>query len=279
MTAIWRAIARRFQSDPDAGLRATLENLIEDHGDDERPLAEEEREVIANSIKLRDLTVRDVMIPRPDILAIDEESSLADYLRVQGAEGYSRLPVYRDGLDNIIGMIHIKDVLPHWGRQEVAIKTLIRDVLYVPSSMQAYELLGQMRLTRTHLAIVVDEFGGTDGLVTMSDLIEEIVGELGDEHDEMDEGNILTRPDGSYFVRGRTPLEELEKLLGFDPAEDLDDDIDTVGGLISTLAGEIPKRGQVVDLPPHHLSFEVLDGDGRRLKWIRVKREAVSTEM
>jgi len=271
MTTIWRNIVHKLRPESgEPGLRAALEGLIEDHTDNTRPLGEEERELIANTIKLRNLTVRDVMVPRPDILAIDEDATIKDYLALQGDDGFSRLPVFCETLDNVIGMVHIKDLLPHWGETATPIKDLIREVLYVPPSMQAYDLLFQMKLTRTHLAVVVDEFGGTDGLVTISDLIEEIVGEIEDEHDAAEQGNISSRNDGSFFVRARTPLEELDQSLGLHLAEEVEEDIDTVGGLVSTLAGEIPKRGQVVELPEKNLSFEVLDGDGRRLKWLRV---------
>jgi len=271
MTTIWRNIVDKFKPESgDTDLRAALEHLIEDHSDNDRPLGEEERELIANTIKLRNLTVRDVMVPRPDILAIDEDATIKDYLTLQGDDGYSRLPVYRETLDNIIGMVHIKDLLPHWGETATPIRDLVREVLYVPPSMQAYDLLFQMKLTRTHLAAVVDEFGGTDGLVTISDLIEEIVGDIEDEHDVAEQGNISSRNDGSFFVRARTPLEELDQALKLHLAEEVEEDIDTVGGLVSTLAGEIPKRGQVVNLPEKSLNFEVLDGDNRRLKWLRV---------
>jgi CBS domain containing-hemolysin-like protein len=207
---------------------------------------------------------------------------LGDLLKLFVESEHTRLPVYGETLDEPMGVIHIKDVVPllvpddagapraDWS--EPVVYRLKRDVLFVPPSMRCADLMLKMQASRVHLALVIDEFGGTDGLVTLEDLIESVVGEIEDEHDEAETPSLVTRPDGAVEVDGRTPLEELEAALGSElTLEELDEDIDTAAGLAGALAGRVPQRGEVVP-HPGGFDFEVIDADPRRVKRLRVRR-------
>ncbi len=228
------------------------------------------------------LRVEDVMIPRADIVAVELSCSFSGLVeRFIDAE-HSRMPIYRDTLDDPVGVVHVKDVFklmagPDKGRArkpgpgDLILQKLRRDALYVPASMRAADLLLRMQTSRTHMALVIDEFGGTDGLVTLEDLVEAVVGEIDDEHDEAQAAGVVARPGGVFEAVARAPLEELETAVGRDLAPpDLDEEIDTVGGLVTALAGRVPQRGEVI---PHPDGFElqVLDADPRRVKRVRLK--------
>ncbi|MBT8001696.1 MAG: CBS domain-containing protein, partial [Rhodospirillales bacterium] len=180
-------------------VRDTLEELIEEREEAEAPIDAEEKVLLANILELRGQTVFDVMVPRVDITAVDVQSSLAELISVMTKEAHSRVPIYRDNLDHVTGMVHIKDVLA-WRGEDAAfsLPKILRKVLFVSPSMQVLELLLEMRAKRTHMAMVVDEYGGVDGLVTIEDLVEEIVGEIEDEHDQTEEPELVQRPDGSF---------------------------------------------------------------------------------
>jgi CBS domain containing-hemolysin-like protein len=185
---------------------------------------------------------------------------------------HSRVPVYRETLDDVIGFVHVKDILPAVAEhREVKLAPLLRKLLFVAPSLPILDLLVQMRQARTHIAMVVDEFGGIDGLVTIEDLIEEIVGEIEDEHDEAGGPSLVERADGTLVADARTPIEVLEDRQGIAlrPAGD-QEEVDTLGGLVSTLAGRVPKRGEVI-AHPSGIEFEVLDADPRRIKRLRVR--------
>jgi CBS domain containing-hemolysin-like protein len=186
---------------------------------------------------------------------------------------HSRVPVYRETLDDVIGFIHVKDILPPVAeRRETKLAPILRKLLFVAPSVPILELLVQMRQARTHIAMVVDEFGGIDGLVTIEDLIEEIVGEIEDEHDEADRPTLIERADGTLIADARTPIEMLEERQGIQLRPDDDqEEVDTLGGLVSTLAGRVPKRGEVI-AHPSGVEFEVLEADPRHIKRLRVRR-------
>jgi CBS domain containing-hemolysin-like protein len=186
--------------------------------------------------------------------------------------GHSRVPVYRETLDDVIGFIHVKDVLaPVADRRPARLERLLRKVLYVAPSLPILDLLVQMRQARTHIAMVVDEFGGIDGLVTIEDLIEEIVGEIEDEHDVPETPTLIERPDGSIIADARIPIDSVEEQHGVSLRHEGDDEtVDTLGGLVFTLAGRVPKRGEVI-AHPDGIEFEVLDADPRRIKRLRLR--------
>ncbi len=255
----------------DGSVRDTLDELIEEREEAEVPINEDERVLLANILELRDRSVDDVMVPRADIVAVESDASLSRVIETMTEEGHSRLPVYRETLDDAVGMVHIRDVLAWRDKDDVfSLDQIVRKVLFVSPSMQVLELLLEMRVNRCHMALVVDEFGGVDGLVTIEDLVEEIVGEIEDEHDTADEPAITRRPDGSIDIEARAPIEVLEELVGPVITEDEREDIDTLGGLVFSLAGRVPIRGELI-AHPSGLEFEVLDTDPRRIKRLRVR--------
>ena len=255
-------------------LRETIDEMIEEPpGDDPDPLGAHERVLIGNILKGHDQTAADVMVPRVDIVALDVETPFPEVVRCMIEQGHSRVPIYRETPDDVIGFIHVKDVLaPVAERRETKLAPLLRKLLFVAPSLPILDLLVQMRQARTHIAMVVDEFGGIDGLVTIEDLIEEIVGEIEDEHDEAETPHLLERADGTLVADARTPIEALEQHQGVRLRLAGDqEEIDTLGGLVSTLAGRVPKRGEVI-AHPCGIEFEVLEGDPRRIKRLRVRR-------
>ena len=243
-------------------------------------------ELVTQARAFQDVRVVDVMKPRADIVGIDRSCSFAEVVdRFVQAE-HSRMPVYRETLDEPVGVVHVKDVFKLLARKSRQPKTddkvlagrhsIVREVLYVPPSQTAAQLLSTMRAKRIHMALVIDEFGGVDGLVTLEDLLEMLVGEIDDEHDE--DADLaympITSDDDGWIVDGRAPLEELEAALGHGvdlASADLDEDIDTVAGLVTSLAGRVPRRRETID-HPDGFSFEVTAADPRRVKRVRVRR-------
>ncbi len=260
-------------------LRESIAELVQEAAD-EQPVAGElpeldrqERALIANILRLRETTADDVMVPRADIVAMRVDVSLEESLQQIRWEGHSRLPVYREQLDDVVGMVHIKDVIAYIGRPEAfRLEAILRRPLMVAPQMPVLDLLLQMRQARIHLALVVDEYGGIDGLVTIEDLVETIVGDISDEHDEVDAAMMVERPDGALDINARLPVEEFESRMGPVLSEDeRDADIETVGGLVFTLAGRVPAKGEVIS-HPSGIEFRVLDADPRRIRKLRVRK-------
>jgi magnesium and cobalt transporter len=264
-----RKVLRNRNGNP--SVRDTLDELIEERDDAEAPIAENERVLLANVLDLNDRTVGDVMVPRADIVAIGATASLSEIIETITKEGHSRIPVYRNNLDDALGMTHIKDILA-WRKDErsFSIMDILRQVLFVSPSMRVLELLLEMRVTRRHMALVVDEHGGVDGLVTIEDLVEEIVGEIEDEHDKQDEPKLLQRDDGAFDADARVTIAALEEKIGPIATDEEREDCDTLGGLVFSLAGRVPIRGELVT-HPSGLEFEVLDADPRRIKRLRLR--------
>jgi CBS domain containing-hemolysin-like protein len=256
----------------EGSLREALGELIEETDAAAAEIDPQERALLANILKLHELTVADVMVPRADIVAVERTLSLDELVRVMSKEAHSRIPVYSDSLDDVVGMVHIKDVLAWWGRPaEFQIEKIARPVLFIAPSMPMLELLLRMRATRRHLALVVDEFGGIDGLLTIEDLVEEIVGEIEDEHDEEARPTISEGPGGTLIADARVPVEEFEAKVGRVLSAEERVASDTLAGLVFALAGRIPARGEVVK-HPSGLEFEVIDADPRRIKRLRVRK-------
>jgi len=256
----------------DNTLRDTIEELIEDQDGTEGSIAADERILLGNILKLRDRTVVDAMVPRADIVAVPADISLPDLIRRFTVEAHSRMPVFRENLDDVIGMVHIKDVLGFVADQKpFDLHRILRQVPIVAPSMPVLDLLLHMRQVRQHMALVVDEFGGIDGLVTIEDLVEEIVGEIDDEHDIAVEPRLIPRPDGSLVADARIPIEDFQEQVGAVLEEEELEDIDTLGGLVFSLAGRVPARGELLR-HPSGLEFEILEADPRRIKRLRVRR-------
>ena len=272
-----RQLLGRRQTEP--SLRESIAELVQEAADEqpaagEQPeLDRQERALIANILRLRETTADDVMLPRADIVAMRVDVSLEEALQQIRWEGHSRLPVFREQLDDVVGMVHIKDVIAYVGRPEAfRLEAILRRPLMVAPQMPVLDLLLQMRQARIHLALVVDEYGGIDGLVTIEDLVETIVGDISDEHDEVETAMMVERPDGALDINARLPGEEFEHRMGPVLSEDeRDADIETVGGLVFTLAGRVPAKGEVIS-HPSGIEFRVLDADPRRIRRLRVRR-------
>ncbi len=251
-------------------------------------LSVQERSMLRRILRFGKLTVEDVMVPRADIIAVDDTVSIDDLMRVFREAEHSRLPVYHQTLDDPRGMIHIRDLMSWIAEQAetsdasgldlgqvdltrtIASMNITRELLYVPGSMSVLDLLLKMQSTRLHLALVVDEYGGTDGLVSIEDLVEEVVGEIADEHDVDDEPMIRTDPKLGLVADARMPIKELEQHLKLALiSEEQEEDIDTLGGLVFSIAGRIPARGELVRHPTG-IEFEVLEADPRRIKKLRI---------
>ena len=260
----------------DHHLRETLEEIIgeieDPNQEDAAPISSHERMLLGNILKLRHLTAYDVMVPRADIIALPLDADFDRVLETIAKRGHSRLPVFRGSLDDVAGVVHIKDVLAASRQTNFRLANILRPAEFIAPSMRVLDLLLEMRLKRSHLALVVDEFGGVDGLVTGEDLVEEIVGEIEDEHDVIQGPRMAWRPDGTLLADARTPIEELEELLG--PVlseEEREEDIDTLGGLVTYLSGHVPARGELIEHPPSGITFEVLQADPRRVRRLRLR--------
>ncbi len=256
----------------ETSLRESLEELIEEHDESQEPINPEERLMLMNVLELDQRRVDDVMVPRADIVAAREGVALDELVAIFNEASHSRLPVFRETLDDVIGMVHIKDLLGLWDKsQPLAMSELVRAVLFVPPSMPVLDLLLQMQATHIHMALVVDEYGGTDGLATIEDLVEEIVGEIEDEHDRLEAPQVVELPDGTLELDARTPIDDLEQRIGCNLLpEERDEDVATVGGLVFSLLGRVPRRGELMSHPAG-VEFEVVDADARRVKRVRVR--------
>ncbi|OYV39843.1 MAG: magnesium/cobalt efflux protein [Acidocella sp. 20-61-6] len=236
-------------------------------------LNQQERALIANVLRLREITADDVMVPRPDIVAMRADVTLAQAIDQIRKEGHSRMPVFREHLDDLLGMVHIKDVFAFTGAPEAfAVEKILRRPLMVAPQIGVLDLLVQMRQTRTHLALVVDEYGGIDGLLTIEDLVETIVGDIADEHDEVEGPMLVERVDGAIDLNALLPVEDFETRFGPVLSEDeRDADIETVGGLVFNLAGRVPIKGEIIP-HPSGIEFLVIEADARRIRRLRARR-------
>jgi magnesium and cobalt transporter len=260
-------------------LRESIAELVQEAEDAQSEPGEppeldrHERALIANVLRLRETTADDVMVPRADIVAMRVDVTLAQALEQIRNDGHSRLPVYREQLDEVVGMVHVKDVFAYVGRPEAfSLEAILRKPLMVAPQTPVLDLLLQMRQQRVHMALVVDEYGGIDGLVTIEDLVETITGDIADEHDDEAVPMVTERPDGALDVNARMSVADFERRMGPILTEDeRDTDIDTVGGLVFTLAGRVPAKGEVVS-HTSGLEFRVLDSDPRRIRRVRVRK-------
>lgn len=264
----------RAQTSSDDTLREAIEELIEE--EDSAPqssVAAHERMLISNILELRDLPVLDVMVPRADIVAINIAATKEDLYTLLQQKPHSRIPVYKDDLDNIVGVIHMKDLVSALVQgRDFEVRDIMRDVLVVSPAMRVMDLLLQMRQSKVHIAFVVDEFGGIDGLITINDLISAIVGEIDDEFDFDIAPQVIERPDGSAIVDARMPIESFEDRYGklFTEEEETEEN-DTLGGLVTYIAGRVPARGELIRHDSSGLEFEVIDADPRRIMRLRVR--------
>jgi CBS domain containing-hemolysin-like protein len=250
-------------------LRETIEELIEHPEAPDAAIPHDELVLLKNVLALRNRTAGDVMVPRADIDAVEISTPVPELIRHINRTAHTRMPVYRGNLDHVVGMVHLKDVMACWDRPEtVKLSTLVRRVLFIAPSMPVIELLLQMRVSRIHMALVVDEHGGTDGLITIEDAVEEIVGEIEDEHDEDAPPILIERAEG-FIADARVPVEDFEEKVGPFLREEERAEVDTLGGLVFYLAGRVPARGEVIK-HGSGIEFEVLDADPRRIRRLRI---------
>jgi CBS domain containing-hemolysin-like protein len=281
-------------------IRADLKDALETGTPLESGFTPQEGRMLRNILGLRERRIADVMVPRADIIAVQQDIQLAELVKVFEKAGHSRLVVYNDTLDDPAGMVHIRDLIVFMTAQAtVTPKTnakrkkplpagldfkavdlavplvstgIIRPILFVPPSMPAIDLLAKMQATRIHLALVVDEYGGTDGIASIEDIVEQIVGEIEDEHDEDEAPSVVRQPDGSYVADARASLDDVTAIVGqgFDVGE-VAKEVDTLGGYLVTRIGRVPLRGELVP-GPAPFEIEVLDADPRRVKRVKIHR-------
>jgi len=275
-SALWRSMRHLlFGEDSEPTLRAEIEEAIDEaESEGDHPVAGDlgaaERQMLRNLLHFGEETAGDICVTRGDIIAVPSDISFDDLVAAFADAGHSRLPVYAESLDKVIGMVHIKDVFVASvdPTRERSVTALLREPLFVPESMGVIELLARMRAERVHLGIVVDEFGGTEGLVTIEDIVEEIVGEIEDEHDEAEAGRLTLLDDGLWEADARIELEELAQAVDA-RLSSADDEVDTLGGLVFLLAGHIPTKGECVD-HPSGWRLEAVDSDPRRIIRVRL---------
>jgi CBS domain containing-hemolysin-like protein len=277
-TPLWKKIVRALQGDrAGQAMRESLEEVIEESERKEPALSQQERVMLANLLGFGELKVADVMVPRAQILAVDEETPMDELVVLFREAKHSRMPVYRENLDDPTGLVHVKDLLAllepdgagGYRPATSSIARIKRPVLFAPPSMRALDLLLKMQATHTHLALVIDEYGGTDGLVSIEDIIEEIVGDIADEHDE--ETPPLKREGDDYIADARLELEDFKAESGIDLATpETGEDVDSLGGLVVWLLGRVPQRGEIIAHPGGY-EFEVLEADPRRVKRLRIR--------
>ncbi len=289
-SGLWLAIRKMF--DPDGGersLRAQLEEAIDEHedenGEDEPEhsgtgdLSQVERQMLRNLLHFSEHDADDVAVPRGEIVAMNATASWDELVETFAEHGHSRMPVYRDQLDHVIGMVHLKDVFPYLARGDeppADWTVLMRQPLYVPQTRNALDVLADMRAQRMHLAVVVDEFSGTDGIITIEDLVEEIVGEIEDEHDDAPEEWIVPIGAGMWDCDARAELDDVAEQV--DPAlAEVEESVDTLGGLAFVLAEQVPQVGTVVE-HPSGWRIEVTDGDETHVKRLRLHEPAGEDE-
>ena len=255
--------------------------LLRERAQSGETIERDQKDMIVKAASFDRLAVRDVMVPRADITAVEVDVPLGEVARLFAEHQHSRMPVYVDNLDTPLGFVHVKDILalltPDDAGQiqtkldERVLGRLKRDLLYVPISMKLPNLLLQMRAKRCHMALVIDEYGGTDGLVTIEDLVEEIIGDIDDEHDDQDQDLVVDAGKGVWEADARVELDDFSARAGVDlTLEDMEDDIDTLGGLVFALAGRVPPRGEILHHPTGY-DFEVIDADPRRIKRLRIR--------
>lgn len=254
-------------------LKQSIETVLDSDLKDTEGISKHERLMLLNILKIDGIRSSDIMIPRADIGAVELNDSFEKVLEVFIKEAHSRVPIYEKNLDNIIGMIHIKDLVNYQNQKKTEtnfLQNLKREILEIPPSMPVLDLLLKMQLTRLHMGIVIDEYGCTDGLVTIEDVIEEITGEIEDEHDEKNLPMLIKSSLNTFEASARIEIDELQKVTNVEFLNSYDnDDVDTLGGLIFSITGRVPQRGEIIK----HTSgttFEIKDADPMKIKSVKV---------
>ena len=253
-------------------LKQSIETVLDNDLKGTEGISKHERLMLLNILKIDGIRSSDIMIPRADIGAVEINDSFEKVLEVFIKEAHSRVPVYEKNLDNVIGMVHIKDLVNYQNKKKIEanfLKDLKRDILEIPPSMPVLDLLLKMQMTRLHMGVVIDEYGCTDGLVTIEDVIEEITGEIEDEHDKENLPILIKSSSNTFEASARVEIDELQKVTNIQFFESVDEDVDTLGGLIFSIAGRIPQRGEIIK---HNsgTTFEIKDADPMKIKSVKV---------
>lgn len=271
---IVKKVARKLHLKNPDSLKESLEELIDEHGSDGKNINPEEHKMLRNVLSFADTRVGDIMIPRAYVIAVDREISLGQLKKAIIDKQHTRIPVYRGSLDDVMGFIHIKDLVKYLEKEEeFKIEDIIRNILFVPPSMSVIDLMSRMRTSRVHMALVLDEYGGTSGLVTLEDLIEEIFGEIRDEHDKIEKDHdFASLGTFSFEASARMPIDQLQEKIGMKVATEKErEDFDTIGGLIFSILGKIPAKGDIIT---HRtgIEFEIIDADLRKIKRVLIRK-------
>lgn len=261
-----------FKSSLDkTNLKEDLETVLDNKSNNIDGISKQERIMLMNILKIDEILARDIMIPRAEIIAVEESITFDEAIKIFVEGAHSRIPIYHEQLDNITGMLHIKDLVKYQTENDIKgnfIDSIKKDILHIPPSMPALDLLIKMQLTRLHMGVVIDEYGGVDGLITIEDVIEEITGEIEDEHDDKDISMFIKLGPNTFEANARLSIEELERISQIQLTKD-DDDTDTIGGLVATVAGRVPQRGEIIK-HDSGIVFTILDADPRRIKTIKI---------
>ena len=252
-------------------LKEDLETVLDNKSNNTDGISKQERVMLMNILKIDEILARDIMIPRAEIIALEESISFDEAIKIFVEGAHSRIPIYNEQLDNITGMLHIKDLVKYQTENDIKgnfIDSIKKDILHIPPSMPALDLLIKMQLTRLHMGVVIDEYGGVDGLITIEDVIEEITGEIEDEHDDKDISMFIKLSPNTFEANARLSIVELEKISQMQLINE-DDDTDTIGGLVATVAGRVPQRGEIIK-HDSGIVFTILDADPRRIKTIKI---------
>ena len=252
-------------------IKEDLETVLDNKSKNTDGISKQERIMLMNILKIDEILARDIMIPRAEIIAVEESISFEEVIKIFVDGAHSRIPIYHEQLDNITGMLHIKDLVKYQTENDTKnnfIDNIKKEILHIPPSMPALDLLIKMQLTRLHMGVVIDEYGGVDGLITIEDVIEEITGEIEDEHDAKDISMLIKLSSNTFESNARLPIEELEKIAQIKLSKD-DDEADTIGGLVVSIAGRVPQRGEIIKHESGIL-FTILDADPRRIKTIKI---------
>ena len=263
-----------FKSQDQNNLRESIQDVIEEssrNGDASSNLTSKEKTILENILSINKLKASDVMVPRAEIVCASHDSSYQELIKIIEKESHSRIPIYRKDLDDVLGMVHIKDLIKLNFKEtdkEFDLKKILKNVLFVPPSMPVLNILLKMQSTKLHMALVIDEHGGTDGLVTIEDLVEEIVGEIQDEHDQDDLVEFKKVNENTFIANAKMELEDFEKKINFNFNAD---NVDTLGGYVFSIINRVPQKGEIIKTKTIY-SFEVLDADPRKIKVLKIYR-------
>ncbi len=263
-----------FKSQDQNNLRESIQDVIEEssrNGDASSNLTSKEKTILENILSINKLKASDVMVPRAEIVCASHDSSYQELIKIIEKESHSRIPIYRKDLDDVLGMVHIKDLIKVNFKEtdkEFDLKNILKNVLFVPPSMPVLNILLKMQSTKLHMALVIDEHGGTDGLVTIEDLVEEIVGEIQDEHDQDDLVEFKKVNENTFIANAKMELEDFEKKINFNFNAD---NVDTLGGYVFSIINRVPQKGEIIKTNTIY-SFEVLDADPRKIKVLKIYR-------